>query len=323
MNSTFRILFSATLLLTLSGCNFSCDPKPKNSAAESTSNSPHFDENYAYDAILKYEKFGPKIPGNDAHIEAGNWIVSELTSFGLHALEQKSTAITYDKKTIPIRNIIAQFNPDAKTRYLLSAHWDNRPFADEDPNPKYRKLPVPGVNDGGSGVVVLLGIAKALSQHSSADIGVDLLFLDAEDLGNPASEESYCLGTQHWAKNPVPANYQARFGINFDMVGRIGSVFPVERLSAEKGAEVYKRLHAAAKQLGYQDFFPRYEVGPIVDDHVYLMKERGFPVIDLIYMTPDGHFPPEWHTHDDTSDFISRDVLKVVGQTTLQALFNE
>lgn len=316
MNLYLRSFAAAALILSSSGCNFSCDPKPK-------AKTPVFDENYAFDSILKYEKFGPKVPGTNAHVKAGDWLVSELKSFGAVVHEQKTTAITFDKKSIPVRNIIAQFNPDAKTRYLLSAHWDNRPFADEDSNPKYRKQPVPGVNDGGSGVVVLLAIAKALQGQKLDSFGIDLAFLDAEDWGIPSIEESYCLGTQYWAKTPVPANYQAKFGINYDMVGRIGSVFPIERYSYEKGAAVYDKLHAAAEKLGYQDFFPKYKIGPIVDDHVYLMQGRGFPVIDLIYMTPEGRFPPEWHTHDDTSEYISRDVLKVVGQTTLQALFSE
>lgn len=316
LRSTLTGVFAVALTIGLSACDFSCAQKTKQKA-------PNFDENYAFESILKYEKFGPKVPGTDAHVKTGDWIVAELKSFGVTVHEQKTTAVTFDKKTIPVRNIIGQINPDAKIRYLMSAHWDNRPFSDEDPNPKHRKNPVPGVNDGGSGVVVLLAMAKAASIQKPNDFGIDFIFLDAEDWGTPSKEETYCLGTQYWAKNPVPANYQARFGFNFDMVGRIGSMFPIERLSHEKGAWVYDKMHAAAAELGYQDFFPKYRIGPIVDDHVYLMEGRGFPVINLIYMTPEGSFAPEWHTNDDTSEFISRDVLKVVGQTTLQTLFNE
>ena len=107
------------------------------------------------------------------------------------------------------------------------------------------------------------------------------------------------------------------------MVGRIGSIFPVEMNTFEKAGGVMQKLQAAAKSLGYQDFFPNLRVGPIIDDHIYLMQGRNFPVADVIYMTPDGRFPPEWHTHLDTSEFISRDVLKVVGQTTLKVLWDE
>lgn len=316
---TFKSLgISLSLAFAFSACDFSCashSPQPKDAL-------PVFNENLAYAQILAFEKFGPKIPGTPASRNAGDWIVSELQKSKVKVLEQNAEAKTFDGKTIPIRNIIAQINPEAKDRYLLSAHWDSRPFADEDPDLKYRHTPVPAVNDGGSGVVVLLGIAKAL-ENKSLSIGVDLLFLDAEDWGTPSNEESYCLGTQYWAKNPVPANYQAKFGINYDMVGRIGSIFPVEINSERQAGTVIQKLQAAAQTLGYQDFFPKFRVGPVIDDHIYLMQGRHFPVADLIYMTPEGRFPPEWHTHQDTSEFISRDVLKVVGQTTLKVLWDE
>ena len=312
----FKILLGVFFTFSLSACDFSCSGSP--TAAPKSSKAPSIDENYAYQMILEYEKFGPKVPGTDANTKAGDWIVAELKKYTPTVHEQKGTATTFDKKTIPFRNIIAQFNPSASTRYLFSAHWDNRPFADEDQKNKVGA--VPGVNDGGSGVVVLLAIAKAL-QNEKLNVGIDLAFWDAEDWGTPSNEESYCLGSQYWAKNPVPANYQAKYGINFDMVGRIGSVFPIDQYSFQKGPEVISKLQAAAKTLGYQDFFPAYRIGPIIDDHYYVTEIRKFPVIDLIYMTPEGRFPPEWHTHQDTSQFISRDVLKVVAQTALQTIW--
>jgi Zn-dependent M28 family amino/carboxypeptidase len=245
-----------------------------------------------------------------------------LKAAGLEVIEQKTKVLAFDKKEIPVRNLIAQINPGAKVRYLLSAHWDARPFADEDPDPKNRLKPVPAVNDGGSGVVVLLGIADALKGRK-IPFGVDLVFLDAEDGGKPANELSYCLGTQYFAKNPIPAGYQARFGINFDMVGRIGATFPIEAYSLNRAGAVVSKIRAAAKGLGYQDYFPEYRVGPIIDDHLYLMEGLGFPVVDLIHMTEDNHFPPEWHTVKDTSEVISRTTLKVVGWTTLKVLWDE
>ncbi len=303
--------------LTLSACDFSCA-----SIGKAKPPVPRFDENYAYEQILRYEKLGPQIPGSPGSEKTAAMIKAELTQSGALVLEQKTTAKTFDGKTIPVLNLMAQYNPSAQDRILLSAHWDTRPFSDEDPNPKMKHLPVPGVNDGGSGVVVLLGIAKAL-KLAPPTLGVDLLFLDAEDWGNPSKEESYCLGTQYWAKNPIPEKYTARFGINFDMVGRTGAVFPIESYSAQRAPEVIQKVRSAAHQLGYDDFFPNFRVGFVTDDHVYLMNGRGFPVMDLIHMTEQGRFPPEWHTHLDTSEFISRDVLKVVGQTTLQVLWNE
>jgi hypothetical protein len=282
---------------------------------------PRFNEDFAYQAILEYEKRGPAVPGTQESMKTGDWIVSTLKALGIEAIEQKATAETFDHHPIPIRNLLARIRPTEKTRFLLSAHWDARPFADEDPDPKFHKTPVPAVNDGGSGVAILLGIAEAL-KGKDLPFGVDLLFLDAEDWGIPAREESYCLGTQYFAKHPIPEGYHAQFGINFDMVGRIGATFPIEIYSAQRAGAVVEKIRKAAAELGYGDSFPKSYVGPIVDDHIYLMDGLKFPIVDLIHMTEGGRFPPEWHTHLDTSEFISRTTLKIVGQTTLQVIWN-
>jgi hypothetical protein len=154
MKSTLLPLF---FLMALQACEF---PFLESKGAKPS--IPAFDETLAYAQIKEYEKFGPAIPGTQNSLKTGDWIVSTLKASGASVLEQKATAETFDHHTIPIRNLIGQINPSAKTRYLISAHWDARPFADEDPNPKNRAKPVPAVNDGGSGVVVLIGIAQAL-----------------------------------------------------------------------------------------------------------------------------------------------------------------
>jgi glutaminyl-peptide cyclotransferase len=328
-----RPLFIFTIF-SLSACS-SCstsktETKTENPPASAPAASvPKFDENYAWSALLQYEKMGPKVPGTPQHVKTGDWIVAELKKTSATVYEQKTTAKTFDGHTIPVRNIIAQFHPEAKERYLLSAHWDTRPFADQDR--KNKKGPIPGVNDGGSGVVVLLGVAKAIDQlalthqhdGSQTNFGIDLAFWDAEDWGNPKEDEdSYCLGTQYWALHPVPENYTAVWGLNFDMVGRIGSQFPAEGFTLRSAPEVYRRIQTAATSLGYGDYFPNYTVGPITDDHMYVIRDRKIPMADIIAMSQDGMFPPEWHTHQDTSSVLSRDVLKAVAQSSLQAIWN-
>ena len=312
-----KLLLITLFTLSISACDFSCKPKKTELVA------PLFNADYAFEKILQYEKLGPKVPGTPEHLKAGDWIVAELKALGIETHEQKAEAINFDGNKIPVRNIFASFRPELKKRVLLSAHWDNRPFADQDH--RDQKKPILGVNDGGSGVAVLMGIAKAISTSNSfksINTGVDFAFWDAEDWGNPSKADSYCLGSQYWAKKPIPENYKAEFGINYDMVGRIGSVFPIENYSLEHAGSVIKKLKEAAKKIGYQDFFPDYRIGPIVDDHYFVTEGLGIPMVDLIYMTPEGRFPPEWHTHDDTSEFISRDVMKVVGQTTIQTILD-
>lgn len=316
------------LLLTLSGCfSKSQDaPAPVVEKVESLQPKigPSIDQNYAWSVILAYEKLGPKVPGTEAHKKAHDWLVKELKDIGLTVHEQNGTAKTWDGKTIPVLNVIAQINPEAKTRYLLSAHWDNRPWADQETDPKNSKKPVPGVNDGGSGVAVLLSIAKASKENPPPNFGIDFAFWDAEDWGNPHGEaNSYCLGSQMWAKDRIPKTELPKFGINYDMVGRIGSMFPIEQYSMKKAPHVINGLRTAAKALGYEDYFPDFEIGSIIDDHYFVSEGTGIPMVDLIFMDPNGRFPPEWHTVDDTSKHISRDVLKAVAQTTVQLLWSQ
>ncbi len=317
MISTRFIGFSLISLTLLSACELPFFSKAKNKGT-----APVFDENAAFDQILTYEKLGPAVPGSKESTATGDWITSTLKAAGAEVHEQKTSAKTHDGHQIPIRNLIGRVNPGAKTRFMLSAHWDARPHADQETDPKLRKLPVPAVNDGGSGVVVLLGIAKAL-QGRELPFGVDFLFLDAEDWGTPSIPKSYCLGTQHFAANPIPQGYKPKFGINFDMVGRIGATFPAEIYSIQRAGAVIERIQKAAHKLGFQDYFPKSFIGPVVDDHIYLSDGLGVPVVDLIHMTEEGRFPPEWHTRKDTSEFISRTTLKVVGQTVIQVLWDE
>ncbi len=312
-----KYFIALSMIVLFSACDFSCKGEAHKTNPISPSHSLKFDEDFSYAQILAYEKFGPKVPGSSAHEKAGDWIVQMMKQFGMNVLEQKATSSGHDGKPVPIRNIFAQHRPDLKTRILLSAHWDNRPFADQDH--LHPSKPVPGVNDGGSGVSILMTIAKTLHE-SNWEGGVDFAFWDAEDGGVHTNPRSYCLGSQYWAFHPIPNDYSAKFGINFDMVGRKGSVFPIEAYSYLKAPQIIKDLKDAAQKIGYQDYFPDYRIGPVVDDHYFVSEVRGFPMIDLIYMTEDGKFSPEWHTLSDTSEFISRDVMKAVGQTTLQLI---
>jgi acetylornithine deacetylase/succinyl-diaminopimelate desuccinylase-like protein len=309
-----RASLIGSCLLLLPACAFQCGQK--------LATEPAFDADLAYAHILTYEKLGPKPVGSEALGRTTDWIRRELEATGAKVLVQEVKVKPPVGPEVTARNLIGQFDPEKKERVLLSAHYDTRPFADQETEPTRQKLPVPGVNDGGSGTAVLLTLANAL-KTSRPRVGVDLLFLDAEDAGIPSQENSYCLGTQAWAKNPVPAGYRARFGINFDMVGRIGAVFPVEGHSGARAGEVVRKVQGAAKALGLSDYFPDQRGGFVIDDHLYLMQGLGFPVMDLIHLSTGGGFPPEWHTLRDTSEFISRDTLKAVGQTTLRVLWTE
>jgi glutaminyl-peptide cyclotransferase len=282
---------------------------------------PKHDNEYLMNLIKTYEKFGPKVPGSPAHKKAGDWIVAELTKLKLSVKEQKAEILGPDGKKIPMRNIIAQYNPKARKRYLMSAHWDNRPWADQDTVDKDK--PILGVNDGGSGVAVLLAVAKQISFFKDdKNFGVDFIFFDDEDLGNDKDLKSFCLGTQYWVSHVWPENYVARLAFNYDMVGRKDSIFPEDIVSATSGEKSRAALVKSAKELGFEKYFPNKKVGGILDDHVFISR-LYFPVADVIGMTAEGKFVPEWHTHKDTSDVISVDVLNVIIDVTLNMFKDE
>ncbi len=144
------------------------------------------------------------------------------------------------------RNIIGSYKPESKKRIALFAHWDTRPWADNDADEKNHNTPILGANDGASGVGALLEIARLVNQQQP-ELGIDIILLDAEDYGAPQfytgqhKEEFWCLGSQYWARNPHVQGYNARFGILLDMVGGEGSVFMKEGYSEEFAPDINKK----------------------------------------------------------------------------------
>ena len=205
-----------------------------------------------------------------------------------HALEsfrqQRADLTGYDGKTLKARNIIGAFNPDAKRRVLLCAHWDTRPWADNDPDEANHHKPILGANDGASGVGVLLEVARQLQQQAPA-IGVDIIFFDMEDSGTPQFASSmgddshtWCLGSQYWARAPHVQGYNARFGILLDMVGGKGATFLREGYSMQHAPSVVKKVWKAAAKLGFGNYF--------IDEDGVTAAVDGFS--GTLYVDPDS-----------------------------------
>ncbi len=145
--------------------------------------APLFDPDSAYHFVEKQVAFGPRVPGSEAHKACGDWMSAKMKSFGAEVIEQTGTVKAFNGKELPLRNIIAQWQPEKKDRVLLFAHWDTRPFADKDD--ERAAEPIDGANDGGSGVGILMEVARHLST-SQPELGVDIIFFDVEDYGQPS-----------------------------------------------------------------------------------------------------------------------------------------
>lgn len=292
--------------------------------------TPLFDADSAYAFVAKQVAFGPRVPGTNGHRACGDWMVERLKAAGATVIEQTGTVTSFNNERLPLRNIIGQFNPERKERILLLAHWDTRPFADKDD--ERTNQPIDGANDGGSGVGILMEIARHLGAKDHGP-GVDILFTDVEDHGQPSgamtqdqeSIETWCLGSQYWVKNPHVSNYTARFGILLDMVGAKDARFNQEALSMKFAPGVVRKVWKTAAALGYAErFIPetKYFVG--IDDHVPVNEVLRIPTIDIIEFDPATQaFGPYWHTHDDAMAVIDRTTLSVVGRTVLEVVWQE
>ncbi len=313
----------------------SCGHKTRKANAHDTipmQPCPEFVAANAMRCIKAQCDMGPRVPGTKAWQQCGDSIVAWFSALGLEVEEQKTNVTLYDGTSVPCRNIIAHLNPSNRDRILLCAHWDSRPWADNDADEGNHHTPVPAANDGASGVAVMLELARILSQADSITTGIDFVCFDVEDAGTPQWAEdgpdgnTWCLGSTYWSEQAQANGYQARFGILFDMVGGRGSTFSREGYSMQYAQPVADMLWHIAEQIGYGHYFPLSDAGNFVtDDHVSVNQIARIPCIDIVPFHADGpsSFGPTWHTINDTPENIDPNVLEAVGQCVLQLIYND
>ena len=297
---------------------------------------PKFDAESAYDFTGKILAIGPRITGTPGAQKVRVYIEEQFKKFGAVIIEQKFKAITYDGKSLDAVNIIARTNLQATKRILLTAHWDSREFADDDPDPKKKKLPVPGADDSGSAIGTLLEICRQLQIKPLSDIGVDFVLFDAEDDGNAktgpmtpeqqqSSNLSWALGSQYWAKNLHVAGYAPMYGINLDMIGARGAHFPKEGLSLQYAPAAVDKIWRVGRYLGYTNYFSEDTFAALIDDHKYVNEIAHIPMVDIINLSNDNGktFGEYHHTAHDDMNILDKETMKAVGQTILSVLHYE
>jgi len=315
------------LFITIIACNTNQDKvvekKPKVKVEV-----PNFNSDSAYFFVEQQVSFGPRVISSKAWDNCSKYLTNKLESYNAKVIVQQAPITTYDQKKHTLRNIIGSYSPEKNNRIALFAHWDSRHVADYDTINTTQ--PILGANDGGSGVGVLLEIARNLNLKNPK-IGVDIIFFDAEDYGQPENSkfpimnDSWCLGSQYWSKNPHKQNYFAKYGILLDMVGGKDAEFWQESISSYYASNIIKKVWDVAHNIGYSNFFIYKNSPQIMDDHYYVNTIAGIPTIDIIEYDPFSktNFNKHWHTHADNMNNVDRKTLKAVGQTVINVIYSE
>ena len=283
------------------------------------SNVPRFDEDHAFSYLVAQCDFGPRNPGSDGYYACLDYFITELDqSANEIILQDFSYREQRYNKRYNLENIIARFNPDAEFQTVISAHWDTRPWADQEDLRQDRDQPIIGANDGASGVAILLELAKIMGENPPP-IGVNLVFFDGEDMGVPGENETYCQGSRFFAKNlPIPRPNEA---INLDMVGDKQLVLPIERYSLEYHPKLVRHLWDRAKDMGLDAFIGRVDYA-IYDDHIPLNEIAGIPSIDIIDFKYPNSYANFWHTMNDIPENCSEESLGQVGDLMVDYIYN-
>lgn len=321
-----RYLILAGLLLLLAGCT-SCG-----GGGTAAVVAPTFNQARAFADLEQQCSFGARIPGSTAHHQCLIWLQQQLASADKVVNQSFSTATPFGGP-YAFTNVLALYGAQQPgSPFLLCAHWDCRPKADQDPDPARRGEPVMGANDGASGGAVLLEIARLLKDQAPPR-PVIIALLDAEDSGADGvtafEYEGFCLGSQYLAKHWPAELAKPNGGILLDLVGgdnvsnprcppRFGGNdyldFPLETYSVQANSSLVRALWDIAEARGHTAF-KRVSGQAMIDDHLPLIA-AGIPVVDIIDFPP-----PEWHTADDTPEHCSPDALNQVGDTVVQYLF--
>lgn len=327
------------LVIVLSFILFACNETKESAVkealpieAKSTVVVPKFVADSAYAYIEKQVAFGPRVPNSKQHDDCAVYLAAFLKQHTDTVFVQEFVSKAFDGTELKLSNIIGSINPKASKRIMFCAHWDTRPFSDQEESEDLWKTPIDGANDGGSGVGILMEMARVLKATQTIEVGVDFVLFDGEDYGAPHFHDgggdlnSWCLGSQYWSKIPHKPGYRAYYGVLLDMAGAKGAQFYKEGVSMQYAPVIVNKVWGKAQQLGFGNFFLNSTSDPITDDHTFINNIAGIPTIDIIQHDPNSnnfYFGNYWHTQNDNMDVISKETLNAVGQTLLEVVYGE
>ena len=324
----YKYFLFAIVLSFLSACSFASHSEKTKQDDTIVRVVPTFNPDSAYQYVKAQCDFGPRVPGTEAHTACLQYFVEQFSRFGADTvIVQEGESMIYDGTKMPIRNVVASYGLGKPNRVMICAHWDSRPFADNDINSDNRRKAIIGANDGASGVGVMMELARQLGQKNAA-IGVDLILFDLEDWGAPDWEQSklsdggWALGSKYWASRPHIPGYHAQFAILLDMVGAQGAQFYREYFSDQYASWVVDRVWNKAADLGLGHVFVNQRGGGVTDDHINVNR-AGIPCIDIIqFQTDTGTgFGDYWHTHNDDMRNIDPLTLDAVGRVLMEIIY--
>jgi glutaminyl-peptide cyclotransferase len=286
--------FIACAVLFVAGCHRSIQPRTA------------FDAQAAFAYVKTQLAFGPRIPGTTGAQRCGDWIIAQMRQRADTVVIQSWSYTTTHGVVLPLRNILARFRPAATDRVLYVTHWDTRPISDEARDSTQLHIPVPGANDGASGVALFLALGDVLKK-TPPTLGVDLLFVDGEDYGDFTAMHDVLLGSTYFAAHLPDPGYRPLYGVLWDMIADRDLDIYQEVNSVHFAPEVVQRVWTQAADLGYDRYFIPQTKYTVTDDHLPLIK-AGLRVIDVIDLDYPAH-----HTPEDTIDKISAESLQIVG----------
>lgn len=323
-----KISIAVALCLLLASCHNTDKPTTTQTSATVDYlkvSSPQVSADSAYSYVADQLAFGYRHPGAKGHDKCADYLASMLDRWCDTVVVQHFTTQLWNGENVQGKNIIGSLSPKSDRRVLLAAHWDSRMWADHDLDTLNWRKPLMGANDGASGVAVVLEMARVMSAMPP-DVGVDFILFDVEDQGIPEwagryEDNTWCKGSQHWARNPHRMFYTADYGILFDMVGTERPRFTKEEVSMSFAKGVMTKLWSCASALGYSNVFVDELSGAILDDHLYVNQILRIPMVDIVQNSKECSFYPHWHTVGDNIDAVDKTTLETVAKVCLKVIY--